>query len=322
MTHLWPRKIVQDDARAFFRLRIAFGLLGILLPLLLAAAGLIADGRVQPTISDFFHTTQRDFLVGGLVAIGTFLAVHRGIKRYKGRWISPDVIAILAGLGAIGVAFFPNESETVTTFTQQVLGLDKSPAFHYASAVLLYLMMAFTCWFVYAPDTDARWEKRFYLGAGVIAWCTGWGVMILSNIKNGGDGWFAQLIQTHNLVYWDECLGVWAFSVSWLLKAVLERKRDGKLGHMRLQRIGVFFGMRADPARPGPRPGSGEMVTWFTRTIRAIRRMATPRATGIQRAEGRPLAPTIQMSAERHRRVSGRPAERTARRAAAKRRAS
>ncbi|MEC7762388.1 MAG: hypothetical protein VX874_10820 [Pseudomonadota bacterium] len=256
------------------------------------------------------------------MAIGTFLAVHRGIKRYKGRWISPDVIAILAGLGAIGVAFFPNESETVTTFTQQILGLDKSPAFHYASAVLLYLMMAFTCWFVYAPDADARWEKRFYLVAGGIAWCTGWGVMILSNIKNGGDGWFATLIQNHNLVYWDECLGVWAFSVSWLLKAILERKREGKMGHMRLHRLGAFFGLRADPARPGPRPGSGEWVTVFTRTIRAIRRMTTSRGTGPRTAKSSPILPTVQMNADRHRRVADRPADRSGRRTAAKRRAS
>lgn len=321
MTNIWPRIHVQDDARAFFRLRIAFGLLGVLLPLLLAAAGLIADGRVQPTISDFFHTTQRDLLVGGLVAIGTFLAVHRGIKRYRGRWISPDLIAIVAGLAAIGVAFFPNESDTVTTFTQHALGLDVSPAFHYLSAVLLYLMMSFTCFFVYAPDAGERWEKRFYLVSGAIIWCTGWGVMILSNIKNGGDGWLAQFIQNNNIVYWDESLGVWAFSISWILKAVLERRRETRQGHMRLHRLGAFFGLRARPGRPGPRPGSGTLDTWMTRAFRSIRRLTVPRGTPPQTAQGQPLRTSVQTTMDRHRRVVDRPALRTGRRTAPKRRA-
>jgi hypothetical protein len=321
MISLWPRNHVQDGARAFFRLRIAFGLIGILLPLLLAAAGLVADGRVQPTISDFFHTTQRDLLVGGLVAIGLFLAVHRGIRRYPGRWISPDLIALVAGLGAMGVAFFPNESSEVTTFTQHALGLDLSPALHYLSAVLLYLMMSFTCFFVYAPDAGARWEKRVYLVAGGIVWCTGWGVMILSNIKNGGDGWLAQFIQDHNIVYWDESLGVWAFSVSWLLKAVLEQKRAEAMGHLRKVRLGAFFGLRLHPRGQGPRPGSGRLAHLRNELLGALRRLAPTGAGTPDRAEAPLQTPVVRASLSRHRRVAPRPSKAETRSRAPSRRA-
>ena len=144
MTQVWTSDPDRENAQAYRRLHVTLGLVGVFLPLLLALGGLMADGHVQPSISDFFHTTQRDLFVGGLVAIGIFLAAHRGFHRHPGRWLSPDLIALVAGLSAIGVAFFPNESDTVTTFTQKELGLSLAPVFHYLSALLLYLMMSLT----------------------------------------------------------------------------------------------------------------------------------------------------------------------------------
>lgn len=305
MTKIWPSDVVQDDALAFFRLRIAFGVLGVLLPLLLALAGLVADGQVQPTISDIFHTTQRDFLVGGLVAIGVFLMVHRGWRRYPGRWVSPDLIAFVAGLAAVGVALFPNESDTVSTFTQRTLGLGVSPVFHYASACLLYLMMSLTCFLAYAPDAEG-WERKFYIGAGAIVWTTGWNVMILSGIKNSGNGWLADFIQTQNIVYWDESLGVWAFSVSWLLKAVMEKRRHGrKLAQARAARL-HGPDARPLPEPPAPAPDHGRTRSWLARVARKLRQLSAPSGPAPQTAQGSPLPMPHQITLHRHRRVEGR----------------
>ncbi|MAM60691.1 MAG: hypothetical protein CMH11_04305 [Maritimibacter sp.] len=285
-------------------------------------AGLVADGRVQPTISDFFHTTQRDLLVGGLVAIGLFLAVHRGLRRYPGRWISPDLIAMVAGLAAIGVAFFPNESETISTFTQRALGLELSPAFHYVSAVLLYLMMSLTCFLIYAPDATG-WERKFYLVMGAIVWTTGWNVMILSGIKNNGSGWLAEVIQAHNVVYWDESLGVWAFSASWLLKAVLEQKRAEALGHLRKVRLGAFFGLRLYPGGRGPRPGSGRIARLRTEVVSVLRRLGNAGSGLPDKAEAPVQGPVVPAPLSRHRRVDDRRMSPAAKgRTAPKRRAS
>ncbi|MZR12613.1 hypothetical protein GQE99_06215 [Maritimibacter sp. DP07] len=324
MTDIRPADHAQRDARAFFRLRIAFGVIGLALPIVLAVAGLVADGEVQPTISDFFHTTQRDILVGGLVAIGVFLAVHRGIRPYPGRWISPDLLALLAGLAAIGVAFFPNESDTVATFSQRALGLEVSPAFHYASACMLYLMMSLTCFLVYAPDARG-WERKVYLVAGAVIWTTGWNVMILSTIKNSGDGALAMFIQNHNIVYWDESLGVWAFSGSWILKAVLENRREvARLAALRRRNLGQGHPARAEGGAPvGPRPTTLDKMARWLRGGRAARQWSPAPAGGTPSfARQVPTPPTIRAGQRTRRDGRAQPAPSPAKRAQPRRRAS
>lgn len=267
-----PRDPDREDAAAFRRLRYGLGLLGLSLPFILAFSGRVVDGAVQPTISDVFHTTQRDLLVGGLTAIGVFLVFHRGWRRYPGRWLSPDLIVFLAGIAAMGVAFFPNESVEIATTSQKVLGLTLAPVLHYGAALLLYLMMSMTCFLVYAPDADG-WERRFYVWAGRVIFFTGCMVMVLSGIKNNTDGVLAQLIVSNNLVFWDESLGVWAFSVSWLLKAWLEgrraRARFWEKGDGRSRRPTLW----PEGFSGGPRPGAGStlMQNLFT-ALRALGR--------------------------------------------------
>ncbi|WP_298494955.1 hypothetical protein [uncultured Maritimibacter sp.] len=212
----------QEGAAAFGRLRAFLGGLGILLPLVLALTGYVADGHLQPTISDYFHTTQRDLLVGGLCAIGVFLAVHRGWETPRGRLLPPDRIARLAGIAAIGVAFFPNESATVDTFSQRMLGLSLAPVFHYGAALLLYLMMSMSCFLVFAPASRG-WERRVHLWMGRVIFAAGCMVMVLSAIKNNAPAPWAPFVEAHNLIFWDESIGVWAFCLSWLLRAARER---------------------------------------------------------------------------------------------------
>lgn len=286
-----------EDAAAFRRMRYGLGLLGFLLPFLLALSGRLVDGVVQPTISDVFHTTQRDLLVGGLSVIGVFLAVHRGWRRHPGRWVSPDLIVILAGIAAMGVAFFPNESTEVVTMSQKVLGLTFAPVLHYAAALLLYLMMSLTCFLIYAPDAEGV-ERRFYLLMGRVIFASGVMVMVLSGIKNNTDGTFARLIIAHNLVFWDESLGVWAFSVSWLVKAwrdeARRKARAWHRGDTRARPNGVW------PTRPGngPHPYDGSGLPLADRPMNAVKGLLAP---------PRPVRPTglpVQIEARnRHRRV-------------------
>jgi len=105
-----------DLVLSYTRVRTALGILGMSLPLILVLGGLLdqprvdaATGEIEPTISDFYHTTYRDIFVGTLCAIGVFLISYRGYGRDKGDWINDDWLATTAGVGAFGVAFFPNE---------------------------------------------------------------------------------------------------------------------------------------------------------------------------------------------------------------------
>lgn len=290
---------LRDDAAAFRRLRYGLGLLGLLLPLILALSGRLVDGAVQPTISDVFHTTQRDLLVGGLTAIGVFLAVHRGWRRWPGRWVSPDLIVVLAGLAAMGVAFFPNESNAVATTSQKVLGLQVAPILHYGAALLLYLMMSMTCFLAYAPDAEGR-ERQIYVWSGRVIFASGIMVMVLSGIKNNTDGALAELIVAHNLVFWDESVGVWVFSACWLLKAWSEGRREAARNVTR--RDGRGAPGLPWPARPTPPPGPRSNGSWFAQLMERLGARRAP----LVLAPG-PVGPAAQESAAtRHRRVDHR----------------
>ncbi|MBV7409136.1 hypothetical protein [Maritimibacter sp. DP1N21-5] len=227
MDRVRNQSLDREGAAAFDRLRLFLGGLGIFLPLVLALAGRIADGHLQPTISDYFHTTQRDLLVGGLCAMGVFLAVHKRWEPPRGRLLPPDRIARLAGLAAIGVAFFPNESQQVDTLSQKMLGLTLAPVFHYGAALMLYLMMSMSCFLVFAPQSRREADRRFHLWMGRIIFAAGCMVMVLSGIKNNAPAPFGPFVAENNLIFWDESVGVWAFCASWILSTLRERWRLG-----------------------------------------------------------------------------------------------
>ncbi|MGH1367012.1 MAG: hypothetical protein ACRBCL_00240 [Maritimibacter sp.] len=260
MTHAAAPNLVRDDhALAFHRVRMALGVLGMALPLLLALSGRLVDGHVQPSISDFFHTSARDLFVGGLTAIAVFMITHKGLGAGAGHQQSRlgSLFAILAGVSALGVALIPNEAEVITTLSQEILGLGLAPALHYGAATMFYLMMSLTCLLVYARTTTG-WEARFHRIMGWTVWCTGWAVMLLTFWKRSGAPGIQAFTIDNNLIFWDESLGVWAFCASWLVQAHCEfkrahRRRKGSLSqHSSRPAIGVAQGA-TPPDDPRPK---------------------------------------------------------------------
>lgn len=315
MTHpTAPHSVKDAHASAYHRVRIALGLLGFALPLLLALTGLLVDGRVQPSISDFFHTSARDLFVGGLTAIAVFLVTHQGLgcadgdKKCRSRLGA--VFAMLAGISALGVALVPNEAEAVTTLSQELLGLQRAPALHYGSATLFYLMMSLTCLMIYARQTTG-WEKRFHKAMGWTVWSAGWAVMLLTYWKRGGAGPELQAFtEANNLIFWDESLGVWAFCLSWLVQAHMEYKRavakaavDGR-AH---DRADMPMPVWAAPAAPTPGPGSRQLaglVLTVTAPLSALLSGAAPASTPLPQAIQEDETPIQPVMMRRHHRSS------------------
>jgi len=168
-----------DLVLSYTRVRTALGILGMSLPLILVLGGLLdqprvdaATGEIEPTISDFYHTTYRDIFVGTLCAIGVFLISYRGYGRDKGDWINDDWLATTAGVGAFGVAFFPNEGggDAVVSMTQRLIGTDLTPVLHYLSALVFFSSLAAFC-FVKFARTCSMGRRHIYkaCGWGIIA---------------------------------------------------------------------------------------------------------------------------------------------------------
>ena len=135
----------DELVQSYTRVRKALGVLGMALPCILILGGMLDTprgdalaGGIEPTISDFYHTTYRDVFVGTLCAIGVFVISYRGYRREPGEMLDDDWLATFAGLAAFGLAFFPNEGggQIISTVTQKHLGVGLTPILHYVSLSL------------------------------------------------------------------------------------------------------------------------------------------------------------------------------------------
>lgn len=216
-----------DLVQSFTRVRLALGFLGISLPVILILGGIldqprmeVATGRIEPTISDFYHTTYRDIFVGSLCAIGVFLISYRGYRAQKGEWINDDWLATFAGLAAFGLAFFPNEGggNTVVSMTQRMVGVELAPILHYSFALIFFLCLAGFCFFKF-PKTSRPWRRRIYIRCGQVII----GALILTAIavffKRVVGGPIGEFVLNYSLIFWFEAIGVWAFAISWIVKS-------------------------------------------------------------------------------------------------------
>lgn len=220
-----PQSAMQPSQRkdelvlSYHRVRNALGFLGIVLPFVLILGGLLTQGRIEPSISDFFHTALRDVFVGSLCAIGVFLISYRGYRKSDGEWLSDDLIATVAGIAAFGVAFFPNETpdQKVETLTQLALGTSISPMFHYASASIFFFCLMLFC-YVKFPKTAKPVRRRIYRWCGHVIALSLVGIVVSSYFKINGGPVMQALVVDWRVVFWVEAAGIWAFAISWLVK--------------------------------------------------------------------------------------------------------
>ena len=89
---------------SYMFLRKTVGWIGSLLPIILIAGNRIFFTASLPgSMSGYYYTQMRDIFVGALCALGVFLVAYAGYDEID-RWITN-----IAGLCAIGVAFFPTK---------------------------------------------------------------------------------------------------------------------------------------------------------------------------------------------------------------------
>ncbi len=214
-----PHEQHRDMVQSYHRVRTALGLLGMGLPLVLILGGLFDVRHLEPSISDFYHTTYRDIFVGTLCAIGVFLICYRGYGRQPGDMIDDDWLGTIAGLSAFGVALFPNESPTaqIATMTQKMVGISTSPMFHYASALVFFSCLAIFCLNKFTRMAKPV-RKRIYLFCGWVIVASLVGIAGASAVKILGSGAPKAAVVSYNLVFWLEAIGIWAFGLSWLVK--------------------------------------------------------------------------------------------------------
>ena len=100
-----PQQRKQNEmVISYMFLRKTVGWIGTLLPVVLITGNVALFTRTLPgSMSGYYYTHLRDLFVGALCALGVFLLSYVGYDEVD-RWVTN-----IAGLGAIGVAFFPTK---------------------------------------------------------------------------------------------------------------------------------------------------------------------------------------------------------------------
>jgi hypothetical protein len=178
-------------------------------------AGAFEGIYVTKSISAYYYTGMRDVFVSTLVVGGALLACYRTPK-----WID-SLLAILAGLAAIGVALFPMNP----TFAAEILQKFPSTAvpeqcytirgilgYHFLfvgtffSLAFILVFFRFRAFTPLRPSTEKQQRNKAY--------------KICGSIMLGAFIWIGVLAFTNNgaSIFWPETIAVFAFAAAWLIK--------------------------------------------------------------------------------------------------------
>lgn len=199
------RTVEQSLVLSYLGLRRAVGYIGIGLPFVLLAGGLLRGGPLPGSISAYYYTGLRDVLVGALFAVATFLISYR--------YGSPDTGAsTLAGVTAIGAALFPTVP-AAPTVQERIVG-----AMHLTFAGVFFLTLAYFCLFLFTRTDQPEPTRRKAQRNVVYRTC---GVLIVACIVLAvlADTLLPRpLVDATHPVFWLESVAIIAFGLSWLVK--------------------------------------------------------------------------------------------------------
>lgn len=219
----------KDAVRTFRRIRKAIGLLGVVLPIALFVLSLfpIFKTAVQSSISAYYYTNLREIFTGTLCAVSLFLILYKSSENNV-FWKDDDTMTNIAGIMALGVAFFPTNPGscqekiyTLIPYYSKYLG-----CLHYFFAAAFFLMLAEISIFVFTiGQKKSKKIPASYLNENNIYKSCGIAIVVFTVMIVICD--IFDLFPYSTLIF--EALALWAFGISWLIKGrVLGDK--GKIG--------------------------------------------------------------------------------------------
>jgi len=216
-----PRLATRNPAAlSYYTMRKAVGVLALSLPLVLALGVVVLSllgprhalpaPVLQRSISDYYYTPMRNYLVGSLFAIAAFLICTRGYD------LRDEIAGYISGICAFGVAILPSVNPRSPGYTHLQLAIGY---IHAGLAAIMFLALAYFCLFLFRqssregrPTRRKQHRNRIYQVCGlVIVACLG--VMFVLPI----DG-IALWLYPINPLFTCETLALAAFGVAWLTK--------------------------------------------------------------------------------------------------------
>ncbi len=198
-------------------LRRLIGILGIALPSINVGGGLLfADTQVLPSISMYYYSNMRDFLVGLLFLIGLFLLT------YKGEKVLDLVVSSISGFFGLGIAIFPCQGTLDSTTGIGIFNLEAafSDLLHFICAAAFFILLALNSLFLFTRNNSGRRtispEKKkrnvIYIVCGIVMSVSLLGILVCSLIFSESQ------MSDYKVVLIGETLALFAFGISWLIK--------------------------------------------------------------------------------------------------------
>ena len=150
----------ENPALSYRNLRAIIGYVGLTLPVVLLLTGVV-DGHIEGSISAYYYTRVGNVFTGAMCVIGVFLVAYRLTS-----WAIDNVATTLAGISALGVAFFHAAPDNAT------LGQLRLADVHLACAAALFVLLGAISLFIFPLDVPPghRWRADCYLGLGALIW--------------------------------------------------------------------------------------------------------------------------------------------------------
>jgi hypothetical protein len=192
----------ENQALSYRNMRAIIGYIGLALPAMLLVSGLV-DGHIEGSISAYYYTKAGNVFTGALCVIGIFLIAYRlAALRLD------NIVTTLAGIAALGVAFFHCAP------THATLGQLRLADVHLTCACCLFVLLGAISLFIF-PRSDVeqteKWRAYWYMGLGALIWLA---IILMPTLSA-----FASSFYNGNRVFFMlETVCVMAFSVSFILK--------------------------------------------------------------------------------------------------------
>jgi hypothetical protein len=214
------RTIKNPAVLSYYAMRRAVGLIALSLPLTLAVGSALfavagpshawPHPLLERSISDYYYTPMRNYLVGSLCAIAAFLACSRGYD------YDDEIMGYLASIFTFGVALFPSVNPRRPTYTpvQVQIGF-----IHTGFAAMMFLALAYFCIFLFrrsSPEKPFTRRKRhrnaIYGACGLLI------IVCMVTMVSLTVGAMIRERRPSPLLFWCESLALMAFGVAWLTK--------------------------------------------------------------------------------------------------------
>jgi hypothetical protein len=205
-----------------YRLRIAIGLLGMVLPAIVLAI----HGKLLSSISHYYYTPGGIFYIGILFAMSLILVTYEGHSPSEKEKYSDNQVTSLAGICAMIMVIVPAKcmgaGDVSLCFNLNSYLFGHNDLFlrniHNISTGIFIFLLGWMCVKKFSSNKEKPMHNRFYKGCGYIVWLCIASLTILFAIEDR----FDLNKYVWGYTFYLETIAIWAFALAWLVKGKVD----------------------------------------------------------------------------------------------------